>query len=756
MKLNKRIAFSIIPVLSICYAAFFVSTYHFYTEALLQSYVSKAQMDASKLVLIASRYVGFGESLHSTLVQSAMIKQAWATGDKEYLASAVNSSFEAVSEQFNFKAPSNISFMVLTSSGRQAFSLKGDDSVESEFLKLIRESNGGGDSKFQKWKKINGLHHLLYAQPLSQHEATKLAVIPVPYDITLAYYFDMPDMDLATQQMRAVGYEIKINNGGLPSEIDSIFKFRTQVADDISFDVLMDQEGYKREANIYFARMLIGFIGVVLFSGLVLMVLVRRYVTVPIMRLQKDISNADETALPDYTQGNDEINQLGREFSILYHRLQQAHDATKVLAETDTLTQLPNRYTFNLELNKSMSEAIENNRQMAMLYIDLDYFKTVNDRFGHQAGDAILCDFSDELRNIMRIFDSGNQSTIARLAGDEFAILLSSFNNEIEIHNICIRIIDLFKKGFLSSMGRFPISASIGVSLFPYDGASAREIMRNADAAMYQAKHSGRNQYKFYSSDMADKSRREMDVLEALERHPVDEFSLKYMSIVNAETNAVETVEALFRWESATLGSLMPGEFIPIAESKGIFEKLDYWVVNRVLDDLPKLKKIYGDKIVVAINISSAQLNSTDFFINIIDLFSYRNVDLANIQIEITETFAADIGLRVEANFEILRKAGISVALDDFGTGYTALSQLIDYPLDVVKIDKSLIDRMDNEQGLMLVWALIDFCKQQNFKVVAEGVETADQAMTLRAAGVDALQGFYFSKPKPISELLSY
>ena len=304
-----------------------------------------------------------------------------------------------------------------------------------------------------------------------------------------------------------------------------------------------------------------------------------------------------------------------------------------------------------------------------------------------------------------------------------------------------------------SSAGNFPVSASIGIAIYPRDGEHATELVVNADAAMYQAKRAGKNQFHYYSRELAAKARREQLIENQLRKQDFSEFELHYMPLIDANSNQLIGVEALLRWFSSELGVVSPAEFIPIAETRGLYAELDLWVFNRALDDLPSLQKIIGDKGKLSINISSAQLDSGEFFYQLMLALKNKGATSANLELEITETFDAVMSKRVESNLALLKQAGFTLALDDFGSGHTSLNQLVEYPVDVIKIDKSLIDHMLGS-GLDLVVALIAFCKQLGFFVTAEGVETQQQAQALREAGVDALQGYYFDKPLTLDEII--
>ena len=227
---------------------------------------------------------------------------------------------------------------------------------------------------------------------------------------------------------------------------------------------------------------------------------------------------------------------------------------------------------------------------------------------------------------------------------------------------------------------------------------------------------------------------------------------MNYMPLFDAASGDIIGVEALLRWNSPELGMVSPAEFIPIAESRGLFLDLDLWVINKVIDDLPSIKQVLGPNCKVAINISSAQLGCESFFYELMNVVTRRNVPSHNLELEITETFGAEMSSRVIASLNLFKQAGFSLALDDFGAGYTSLLQLMRYPVDVIKIDKSLIDHVLSE-GSDLVKGLVAFCRQQGLSVTAEGIEKAEQAEVLLEAGVHTFQGFYFAKPQSLMDL---
>jgi len=366
-----------------------------------------------------------------------------------------------------------------------------------------------------------------------------------------------------------------------------------------------------------------------------------------------------------------------------------------------------------------------------------------------------LQEFAQRLTNVVRLKDivMGDDRDLARLAGDEFAVIVHDFPDDMVLNKMADRILAIFSAGFNCSAGHFPVTASIGIAVYPKDGDNSTDLIVNADAAMYQAKDAGKNQYAYYSQKLALKARREQQIETELKKKDFSEFVLYYMPLIDAKSGNIMGVEALLRWFSSELGVVSPAEFIPIAESRGLFEDLDLWVFNRALDDLDSLQGILGVGGKLSINISSAQLGSNVFFLNLMSALQKKGGLSQYLELEITETFEAIMSSQVEANLNLFKQAGFSLALDDFGAGHTSLIQLMDYPIDVIKIDKSLIDRMMGG-GLNLVIALIHFCKRQDIFVTAEGVETAEQAEALREAGVDALQGYYYDQPMALDKLL--
>jgi len=760
MKLNKRAVLIILPALSVCFLAMLLTVYRYQSQVLLDMKLAQARLEISNLALIVDRYNNFGEDFIASLLKSKVVKFGLSTKKGRYKAIVVERQINATLKQFPSLSFSEFSVLVLAASGEKLLHFEGGDNpfseLDPEFFSRVKEATEkavkdrrlileGGKSKLQFVRRIN---LTTLREPVYQDDDDA---------VVIALQFDAVKLDNKIKQLINV-YGYQVLESALEDEpvVVSGHHVQASAADIVRFTLVIDQSRLETERQTLLLRITAVFIVFVVFVGLVLIGLIRRYITAPIHTLQGAISESihNEEPLALTHQGNDEVSILAREFTQIYSRMQEAYRISKDMAEIDSLTRLHNRYTFSQCLVRLLERAQRSKTQLALLYIDLDNFKAVNDSYGHQVGDLLLQEFSQALCSVLRVTDLvlTRERSVARLAGDEFGVLLADVARPSNLLVVCERILKLFEGGFNSSRGRFRISCSIGIAVYPGDGDSAEELTRNADAAMYQAKSHGRDQFQFYSSELADRTRRENAIESELIKQPFDEFTLNYMPIINASDGRVKSVEALLRWHSPNLGFVSPAEFIPIAESRGVFEALDLWVINQALDDTPKLRDIFGEDLIVAVNISSAQLSSGEFFLSLMMCFQSRQLGTRNIQLEITETFAADMNARVEANLNLLKQAGLTLALDDFGTGYTSLSQMVDYPLDVIKIDKSLVDRMVDERRRDMVLSLVDFCKRQGFSVTAEGIETQQQAEELKAAGVDGLQGFYFAKPQPLSE----
>ena len=419
-----------------------------------------------------------------------------------------------------------------------------------------------------------------------------------------------------------------------------------------------------------------------------------------------------------------------------------AEDLIWQQANFDPLTNLPNRRMFRDRLEQEIKKLERNGLSLAVMFLDLDHFKEVNDTMGHAKGDDLLKAAASRIHGCIRDTD-----TVARLGGDEFVILLSEMDDFTNSQRIAESILNQLKKPF--ELGNEPIyiSASIGITLFPTDAVNFDDLLKNADQAMYVAKAEGRNRYSYFTPSMQVDAQYRMRLANDL-RHAVarNEFKLLYQPIVNIKTKIVHKAEALIRWHHPELGLISPSQFIPIAEDTGLIYELGEWVFNESLLQVIKWRKKLHADFQISINKSPVQFKNPNFtWIN-----SLKNKGLAggSITVEITEGSLLGASDTVAEKLFKFKEAGIQVAIDDFGTGYSSLSYLKKYAVDYIKIDQMFVKNMTaNSSDMGLCEAIILMAHKLDMRVIAEGVETQEQYDLLAAADCDFAQGYLLSKP---------
>ena len=419
-------------------------------------------------------------------------------------------------------------------------------------------------------------------------------------------------------------------------------------------------------------------------------------------------------------------------------------------AHHDDLTGLPNRALLRERLQQELAHARRDGSQLALLFLDLDRFKSVNDSMGHDAGDRLLCVAADRLRTCVRECD-----TVARLGGDEFVVLLTDLRNPQQAAKLAGQILTLLSQPFQIDGSTCFIGASIGVSVFPADGATGEELLKRADMAMYRAKAAGRGRVIF-SEERMDIEQRERAVMERELRQAImrDQLSVHYQPRFVLHDGRLCGAEALLRWQHPELGWVPPATFIPLAEEVGMIEEIDAWVLRHVCGQLAAWK-LAGYAIgVVAVNVSGRQFKSDKLVSQVLDALESFGLAPHELELEVTEGVLID---NVELAIDLLdqiKQTGVSIALDDFGTGYSSLTYLRRLPVDVVKIDQSFVrDLTQDEDARSIGQAIISLAHALRKSVVAEGVETLEQANLLRAWGCDVVQGYYFARPLPAQAL---
>ncbi|HEX5338267.1 MAG TPA: EAL domain-containing protein, partial [Gallionella sp.] len=416
------------------------------------------------------------------------------------------------------------------------------------------------------------------------------------------------------------------------------------------------------------------------------------------------------------------------------------------MAFYDPLTSLPNRALLNDRLHQMLADAARHGQQAAVLMLDLDRFKAVNDTLGHSAGDRLLCDAAKRLADGLRACD-----TVARLGGDEFAILLSEVRSYDDLGSVASKILESFNAPILLEEKELFVSCSIGIAVYPTDSKDADSLLQQADSAMYFAKRSGRNTFRFYSKDLMDSANErlalEADLRRSLAR---DELMLHFQPKVSFADGTVTGSEALLRWNCAERGWVPPSKFIPVAEDSGLIVDIGTWVLREACRTASAWNR--PDKALhkVAINLSARQFQSGNLLATVCDVLEQTACRPEWIELEMTESLLLDEDGSVLDVLEAFRNMGITIAIDDFGTGYSSLSYLARFPIDTLKIDRSFVSRVtENGHHAELVKAIISIAHSLDQQVVAEGVETEAQAAVLRTCGCHIAQGYLYSKALP-------
>ncbi len=411
------------------------------------------------------------------------------------------------------------------------------------------------------------------------------------------------------------------------------------------------------------------------------------------------------------------------------------------LAQHDALTHLPNRRQIHNQLKLIIDHAQRKKEQFAVLFLDLDGFKKINDEMGHEVGDALLIEMANRFKATVRSTD-----LVGRLGGDEFIFALPELADPMLLKHKLQQLISESARTFVYQDKTIQISASIGVALYPEHGTSADVLIDHADSALYLAKGDGKNNFQFYSEKLNQQMERNIQVEHHLrEAINANEFEVHYQPIIDLPSENVVGAEALLRWNSASLGFVSPDEFIPIAETAGLINKIGLWVLNQVVDYMAVQPDLH-----FAVNASTIQFKNNQLSSAIEHYIQKGKIDPAKLEIEITEGVLLDDSDRTEEQLRRINALGVSLSVDDFGTGYSSLSYLKNCPVNTVKIDRSFVSDIPHDKGDMtIVKTVIAMAKGLNLTVIAEGVETREQADFIKHEGCNFAQGYYFSKPLP-------
>ena len=429
----------------------------------------------------------------------------------------------------------------------------------------------------------------------------------------------------------------------------------------------------------------------------------------------------------------------------------RAEEVISYQAYHDILTDLPNRILFKDRLGLAVIQAKRKQTELAVMFIDLDRFKLVNDTLGHVKGDELLQQATRRLKGCLRKGD-----TLARQGGDEFTIVLPELRDRDDARVIADKFLETLQEPFDLDGHEVHISASIGIAIYPSDGESIDELLRHADIAMYQVKALGKNGHSFYHTSMLDVSHQKIALEQALRRAlEQDELEMYYQPQIDAITGRIVGAEALMRWNHPTRGLLSAGEFLPFAEENGLMLPISDWMIGALCRDMLQWKAVGGGNVRLSLNLSPQYLDRGDFFEKMRGALVRYGIAPGQIEVEITENICIRNPQYAIEQLNKLCQLGVSVAIDDFGTGYSSLSYLHRFPIHTVKIDQSFVKEIHEENGhYPVILAIISIARGLGLNLIAEGVETEEQARYLRSNGCLTMQGYLYYRPIPLQDFI--
>ena len=470
---------------------------------------------------------------------------------------------------------------------------------------------------------------------------------------------------------------------------------------------------------------------------LVLNYLIQNYIITPLTRIkqfaQKKLKEPNRIFIK-------ELNDIKNSLYLSFKKLDTTIENLYISSVTDSLTRIGNRNLLKQEVAKLIEK---NDEKFCLLFIDLDNFKEINDFYGHSIGDELIIEVSQTLKNFIK-----DDEVLTRIGGDEFILVLKGCEDISEIEQRVSKLVSYLDQKWIIRNQEITTTASIGVVIYPYDGVTFDELLKNSDIAMYEAKNKGKNRFVIFDTDVKDRIDNEFILKNKLKKAlENNEFEMYYQPKVN-KLGKVIGCEALIRWNSSDGKVIPPAQFIPLAERSGLIYDIGNWVMKDVMKTVkswendPILKNI-----VLAFNVSVVQMRHESFFRDIQMFIDNTNVDISKLEIEITESVFIENKARALHLLNLLRYQGFKINLDDFGTGYSSLSILKTFDIDVLKIDKSFVDEVLIENGKIYVKTIVDMAKNLNIQTVAEGVENKEQFEVLKKLDVDYFQGYYFVKP---------
>ncbi len=507
---------------------------------------------------------------------------------------------------------------------------------------------------------------------------------------------------------------------------------------------------------------------IILFLMILVLVSIFRLILIkglsePLAVLMKQINKIEQRDYSKslYLRTNDELQVISKNINTLAttirnreNELRNYQTDLEYLSTHDTLTNVANRRLFLQQLEYAMTVVKQKNKKLAILFIDLDEFKELNDSLGHEVGDDLLKEVAKRLENILWRSDS-----IARIGGDEFYILLQNFETHLEVEITAQKVLDIFQTAFVCCDYELKTTASIGAVLYPDDGEDSISLMKNVDLAMYEAKNRGKNSFNFFSKHLSEQFEQRLEKIATLKKalKSCQEFTLFYQPKVSTKTGKIVAVEALVRWNSSHFGFVSPDQFIKLSEETKLIVKLGKWILHQACSDFVKLQNEGYILEQISVNVSTVQFQNSNMLETIQDVIKQTGMPIEKLELEITESFIATNDTKNLQTLQNFRDMGIGLAIDDFGTGFSSLSYLQKLPVTRLKIDKSFVDNIPHsEDSVALVKVIASLAKTFHLQITAEGVEKKEQMEFLKEIECDEIQGYYYSKPLPLDEFKKF
>ncbi|PYF84554.1 diguanylate cyclase/phosphodiesterase [Marinomonas alcarazii] len=758
MSLNKRLILLLLPVILLGYGVSTYLVYQYQKSNVIELEQAKLEQRMYQLQGIFKEEASTVDSLMALFLEGGYLSNFLQSTSSSYRDIALSQSLTLLTTQAQLNRNPRVSFALFSGDGEELFYF---ERSSDPFATISDEQNQMSMQMIKNrvstdWRLFNDTSP---STVIRGRLLDKLALVPfkgrdVKDSIQLSFAVRM-DMFSDYLESLKQSYQATIEWESRPTLFVNELGYSIRLSPSQFLTLKPNDSVLAKPLSQLSLQLTAIALFLAVFTFGLLVTLISRFITAPIGELDKEL-----TQVMNYQKDNislsankSEIGQLSKKFHNLFEQLQSNLKKTHEMAITDTLTALPNRFRFYEYSRHVLAKANQENALVSLVYIDLDNFKFVNDKLGHEAGDDLLCFLAQDLQRLIEpILKQRGGCMASRLSGDEFAIVLTHATVK-EVDDLAKSVVALFEGGYESDQYYFPVSASMGIASFPKDGKTLKELIANADMAMYNAKRSGKNCYSYYSVNIAAGARRTKMIEDALKMIDCDEeFFLVYMPYTDADDH-IKGFEVLIRWNSPELGVIHPDEFIPIAEQTGSYAKIDRWVFETAFKSLPKVRRIFGEECILSINISAAELSHHSVLQHLDELKSQYQIDDKSIELELTETFSY---VQTGSVFDVLnglQNSGFSIAIDDFGVGYTPLLHMIDYPVNKVKLDKVLTERITDSQYAKLLPPLIQLCHLQDIVVTAEGIEDTFQLQCLKEAGCDFFQGFWLSKPMPLEEL---